>query len=380
MLRNIISFIAGIVGCALIIVAPLFLIKMGQFKAMGAAGAAMVMPPTTVTATNPVSQEWENSLSATGSFVAVQGVTVSAEAPGKIVKIAFEPGASVKEGDLLVQLDTSTEEAQFRAAEANAALAKANLQRAKDLRESKTNSPAELDAVDAQAKAALAQSEGIRAVIEKKTIRAPFNGRLGLRQVNLGQILREGDPITTLQTLDPIFVNFSLPQQRLSQLTAGGPVRVLTDAAPGAPFEGKINAISPEVDPVTRNVRVQATIANREEKLRAGMFASVDVILPTRAKVLAIPATAVLYAPYGDSVFVIDEKKDEKSGKVEKILRQQFVRLGETRGDFVSVVDGLKPEENVVTSGVFKLRPGMSVVIDNKLAPDAQLAPKPKDA
>jgi membrane fusion protein (multidrug efflux system) len=380
MLRNIISFIAGIVGCALLIVAPLFLIKMSQFKAMGAAGAAMVMPPTTVTAAHPVEQNWENTLNATGTLMAVQGVTVGAEVPGKIVKIAFEPGAAVKKGDLLVQLDTSTEEAQFRAAEANAALAKANLQRARDLRETNTNSPAELDAVDAQAKAALAQSEAIRAVIEKKTIRAPFAGRLGLRLVNLGQILREGDPITTLQTLDPIFVNFSLPQQRLSQLAVDGPVRVLSDAAPGATFDGKITAISPEVDPVTRNVRVQATIANRDEKLRAGMFASVDVILPTRAKVIAIPATAVLYAPYGDSVFVIDEKKNEKSGAVEKVLRQQFVRLGETRGDFVSVVEGVKPEENIVTSGVFKVRPGMNVAIDNTLAPDAQLAPKPKDA
>jgi membrane fusion protein (multidrug efflux system) len=198
--------------------------------------------------------------------------------------------------------------------------------------------------------------------------------------VNLGQILREGDAVTSLQTMDPIYVNFSLPQQRLSQLVAGTAVRLKTDAAPTAVFDGKINAISPEIDSVTRNIRVQATIANTDEKLRPGMYASVEVVLPTETDALTIPATAVLYAPYGDSVFVIDEKKDEKSGKVQQVLRQQFVRLGGARGDFVNVVDGLKPGENVVTSGVFKLRPGMNVVIDNTLAPDAKLAPKPKNA
>ena len=380
MLRKTILFIVGLIGCVLIVAGSLFFIKKRQFEAMGAAGAAMVMPPTTVNAAPAKPDNWGSSLSAPGSLDAVQGVTVSAEVPGKIVKIGFEPGAAVKAGDLLVQLDTSTEEAQLRAAEATAALGKANFDRARDLRQTSTNSPAELDAADAQAKQAVAQVEGIRTTIAKKTIRAPFAGRLGLRLVNLGQILREGDPIATLQTLDPIFVNFSLPQQRLAQLAPGTVVRVTSDAAPGETFDGKVNAISPEIDPATRSIRLQATIANRDEKLRPGMYASVEIVLPTQAPVLMIPVTAVLYAPYGDSVFVIDEKKDEKSGKVQQVLRQQFVRLGGARGDFVSVDGGLKPGENVVTSGVFKLRPGMHVVIDNKLAPDAKLAPKPKNA
>jgi membrane fusion protein (multidrug efflux system) len=365
MLRKILLFCASLIGFALLIAGPLFLVKRSQFKAMGAAGAAMVMPPTTVTATPAKEENWENTLNATGSVAAVQGVTIGAEMPGKVVKIGFESGAVAKPGDILVQLDTSTEEAQLRAAEATAALAKANLARARDLRQSNTNSPAELN---------------IRMVIAKKTIRAPFAGRLGLRLINLGQILKEGEAITTLQTADPIYVNFSLPQQRLPQVAVGNPVRLKSDAAPDQIFEGKITAISPEIDPLTRNVRVQATMPNADEKLRAGMFVNVDVVLPTRSTALAIPATAVLYAPYGDSVFVIDEKKNEKSGQTEKILRQQFIRLGETRGDFVAVVDGLKSGEVVVTSGVFKLRPNTPVVIDNKLAPDAKLAPKPKDA
>lgn len=377
--KKIVLFIAGLVVCALVIAGSLFFMKISQFKAMGAHGAAMVMPPTTVTAAPAKQETWGNSLSAPGSLEAVQGVTVAAEVAGKVVKIAFEPGATVQAGDLLIQLDTTTEEAQLHAAEANAALAKANLDRARELRQSSTNSPAELDAADAQAKQALAQAEGYRAIIAKKAIRAPFTGRLGLRFVNLGQILREGDAIATLQTLDPIYVNFSLPQQQLAQLVPGTPVRVTSDAAPGKVFPGEINAVSPEIDPVTRNIRVQAKIANSDENLRPGMYGTVEIVLPTQAPVLVIPVTAVLYAPYGDSVFVVAEQKDEKTGEKTQVLRQQFIRVGGSRGDFVNVVDGLKAGEMVVTAGVFKLRPGTHVVIDNTLALDPQIAPKPKN-
>ncbi len=359
-----------------IIVGGLFVIKQQQFAAMGAAG--FMPPPETVTAAPVKAENWENSIAVTGSFAAVQGVTVSAEMAGKVVKISFEAGAAVQQGDVLVQLDVSTEEAQLRAAEATATLSQLNLTRARELREKNTNSQADLDAADAQAKQAAAAADGIRAVIAKKTVRAPFSGRLGIRLVNLGQNLKEGDPIVTLQTLDPIYVNFSVPQQNLAALTAGGVVHVKTDAAPGETFDGKVNAINPDVDPVTRNVRVQATITNnRAEKLRPGMFASVEIVMPAREAVLTIPATAVLYAPYGDSVFVIDETKDEKSGQLQKTIRQQFIRVGASRGDFVTVTTGLKAGESVVTSGVFKLRAGESVVVDNKLAPNAQLAPKP---
>jgi membrane fusion protein, multidrug efflux system len=362
------------------VLGPLALVRGLQIRAMMAAGQNAGMPPQTVTATQVTAENWENSISATGSLAAVRGVTVGAELGGKVVKIAFESGATVNAGDVLVELDTTTEQAQLRAAEATAALAKANLERARELRQSSTNSPAELDAADAQAKQAAAQADNIRAAIAKKTVRAPFSGRLGLRLVNLGQILKEGEPITSLQTLDPIYVNFSLPQQKLSNISTDQTVRMKVDAAPGEIFEGKITAISPEVDTATRNVRVQATVANRDQKLRGGMYATVEIVLPTRESVLAIPATAVLYAPYGDSVFVIEEKKNEKTGQMEKVLRQQLVRLGGTRGDFVAVVDGLKPGDTIVTSGVFKLHAGMPVVIDNALAPKAELEPKPKNA
>ena len=355
--------------------------KMLQFSAMAAAGASMVPPPEIVTAAAVKADTWENSIAVTGSFAAVQGVTVSAEMAGKVSKISFEAGATVKEGDVLVQLDVSTEQAQLRAAEATAALAQLNNTRSHELREKGTNSAADLDATDAQAKQSTAAADGIKAIIAKKTIRAPFAGRLGIRLVNVGQNLKEGDAIVTLQTLDPIYVNFSVPQQRLSAIAPGVVVRVKTDAAPGDVFAGQINAINPDVDPATRSVRVQAIITNNSaEKLRPGMFASVEIVLPTTESVLSIPATAVLYAPYGDSVFVIEDKKDEKSGKAQKMIRQQFIRIGTARGDFVAVESGLKVGDEIVTTGAFKLRAGMAVTINNALAPEAQLDPKPKDS
>lgn len=354
-------------------------IKTLQIGKMIDQGKAFVPPPETVTAWQIQSQSWVGELAAVGSLTAVQGVTVSAEAPGKIVAIAFQAGNSVRAGDLLVRQDTSVEEAQLPGAEAAVVLARAELDRARVLLVEHAVSQAEYDtalATHSQAEANVAQ---LRAAIAKKTLRAPFTGKLGIRLVNLGQMLKEGEAIVSLQTLDPIFIDFALPQQALSQLKSGIAVRVTTDAYPGETFGGKITAINAEVDVETRNIRLQATVANPAEKLRPGMFARVAVVLPGAAEVLAIPATAVLYAPYGDSVYIIEEHKDEKTGQSGKILRQQFIRLGEKRGDFVAVVSGLKGNETVVSTGAFKLRNGQAVVIDNKLAPTFSLEPKPEN-
>lgn len=373
------KFILTIVG-VIIVVGFIVGTKVIQIRTMVAA-AANATPPIEIVTSAPVHEDsWESIINVTGSLAAVQGVTVSAELAGKVTKIEFEAGTAVKAGDLLVQEDISSEDAQLRAAESSVQLAKLNLDRSKDLLAKTTISQAEFDVTQAQYTQAMAQADGIRAVIAKKTIRAPFAGRIGLRLVNLGQILKEGDAITSLQTLDPIYINFSLPQQRLSLLAPGTTIRVTSDGVPGEAFEGKLTAVNPDVDSATRNVRAQATLANPAEKLHPGMFASVGVVLPAKEKVLAIPATAVIYAPYGDSVFVIDEKKDEKSGQMEKVLRLQAVQLGTTRGDFVAVVTGLKAGETVVTTGLFKLSAGMVVTIDNTLAPDAQLAPKPSNS
>lgn len=352
-------------------------IKLRQFKVMSS--SPMVMPPETVTADRAREENWPRTVTAVGTLVAVQGVTVGAELGGKVSEIAFDSGDRVAAGDVLIRLDTSTEQAQLRAAEAAVDLARINLERTRELLGKQSVSKSEFDSANAQFKQATAEADNIRATIDKKTVRAPFAGRLGLRLVNLGQILKDGDAIVTLQTLDPIYVDFSVPQQLNAVLATGTAVRVSTDAAPDASFEGRINAVNPEIDTTTRNVRAQATISNVGEKLRPGMFANIEIVLPEEQHVLAIPATAVLYAPYGDTVFVIEDKTDENTGKTEQVLRQQIIRLGSPRGDFVDVTSGLKAGEQVVTSGVFKLRPGMAVVIDNTLAPEAKLDPSPPD-
>jgi membrane fusion protein (multidrug efflux system) len=354
-------------------------IKALQIGKMTDQGKAFTPPAETVTSFQLQPQSWTSELAAVGSMTAVQGVTLAAEAPGKIVAIAFQPGTSVRTGDLLVRQDTSVEEAQLPGAEAAEVLARANLERARALLAENAVAQVEYDtALAAHSEAASAVAQ-LRAVIAKKTVRAPFAGRLGIRLVNLGQMLKEGEPIVSLQTIDPIFADFSLPQQALSQLTTGIAVHVTTDAYPGETFGGKITAINAEVDSATRNISLQATVTNAQEKLLPGMFARVAVVLPGSAEVLAIPATAVLYAPYGDSVYVIEEHKDEKTGETGTVLRQQFIRLGEKRGDFVAVVSGLKGHETVVSTGAFKLRNGQTVVVDNQLAPTFSLEPKPEN-
>ena len=351
-------------------------IKGLQISRMIADGKQFVPPPETVTAFEVHIESWESLLASVGSLEAVQGVMVTAELPGKVVNIAFEPGAMVRAGELLVQQDISSETAQLRASEAAVALAKTTLERTRKLLTEKTVSQSQFDNADAQFKQAVAQFDTIRAAIAKKTIRAPFAGRIGIRLINLGQILKEGESIVSLQSLDPIFINFSLPQQQLAQVQPGFTVRVITDVLPDQTIEGKITAINPAVDTATRNIQVQATVANLQEKLRPGMFVNVAVVLPAQDKVLAIPATAVLYAPYGDSVFVVEEKKSEKNRQRVKIVRQKFVRLGEKRGDFIAASSGLNDGETIVSTGVFKLRNGQTVVVDNTLAPEFKLMPK----
>jgi len=373
------SIIFSIVGL-LVLVGILGGIKGLQINRMIAQGEQHAPPPETVTTAAVQSESWPTILTSVGSLEAVQGVTISAELKGKIVKIAFAPGSKVKAGDLLVQQDISTETAQLRSAEASMKLAQLNLDRAEKLLPEKVITRSDYDSEEAQYKQAAAQVAQIRADIDKKTIRAPFAGRLGIRMINLGQNLNEGDPIVSLQTMDPIYVNFQLPQQELSKIQQGFKVKLTNDALPEAGIEGTITAVNPQVDSQTRNVRVQATVANTDERLHPGMFANVAVVLPKPQQVLTIPATAVLYAPYSDSVFIVVDQKGGDQKKSGKVVKQQFVRLGEKRGDFITVNSGLKAGDTVVSTGVFKLRNGQSVVVDNTLAPPFKLAPKPEEA
>jgi membrane fusion protein (multidrug efflux system) len=338
------------------------------------------MPPTTVTSATVKAENWAPELTAVGSAMAVQGATLSMQLPGTVEEVLFKNGSWVEKGDPLVQLDVSSEQAQLRSAEADAELARLAFERAQTLQKGNVISQSEFDTAAATYKQKVATVDNMKSQIEKKTIRAPFSGEAGIRQVNPGQMVQAGQQIVTLTQLDPIFVNFALPQQYLPELKEGLPVRVTTDALPKHQFEGKLTATSPQVDEVTRNVQLQATLANKEHLLRPGMFVEATVILPNQEKTLVIPATAISYAPYGDSVFVIEKRRDEKSGKEGLVLRQQFVRTGEARGDFVAVTEGLKAGEKVVSTGVFKLRNEMPVVIDNKMAPKAQLHPTPPNS
>lgn len=376
MTKKIIFAILGV----LVLIGILGGIKGLQIQRMIAIGSQSTPPPETVTTAVVRSESWEALIASVGSLEAVQGVMLTAELPGKVVRIAFEPGTKVRAGDLLLQQDTSSEEALLRAAKATVALTKIELERSRKLLGKKAVAQAKYDSDDAQYKQAVAQIDGIRASIRKKTIRAPFAGSLGIRLINLGQNLNEGEPIVSLQTIDPIFVNFSLPQQQLAQVKPDLKVRVTTDALPGQAIEGEITAISPEIDAATRNIRVQATVANSQERLRPGMFVNVAVVLPSREEVLAIPTTAVLYAPYGDTVFVVDAKTSEKGVEPVNVVRQKIVQLGEKRGDFVASLSGLDKGETIVSTGVFKLRNGQAVVVDNTLAPAFKLAPKPEDS
>ena len=372
--KPIILAISGIITLVVLI----FGIKVLQIGKM--MSTPMVMPPTTVSSAIVKEEDWAPTLSAIGSVSAVQGAVVSTELGGVVAEIDFQNGGVAKKGDLLMRLDSSAEEAQLHTAQADLELARANLERERNLAERKVVSKQEFDAAQSTFGQKQGAVDNMRSFITKKEVRAPFDGMLGIRQVNVGQMINSGQQVVQLTALDKVYVDFALPQQNLPQLGTGYDARVHADALPGREFKGKVTAINSMVDTVTRNVGVQATLENPDHALRPGMFVKVDVILPEKSKTLVIPGSAVSYAPYGNSVFVIEKGKDPKTGKESQSLRQAFVRIGEARGDFVSVTEGLKAGDVVVSTGVFKLRNGMPVVINNDLAPKPQLNPRPMDS
>lgn len=365
------------IGGLLLILLILVGVKFSQIATMIKVGKTMVPPPEAVTATQVKAEQWRPVRAAVGTLLAVRGVTLGAEVTGTVREIAFENGALVKKDQLLIRLDASAEEAQLQGAQADDALAKQTLERARRLRKDLVNTEADLEAAQARAVQAASNVTNLRALIAKKVIRAPFDGRVGIRQVELGQVVSSGTPIVSLQTVTPIYAEFQLPQQALADVKLGQKVTVAVDVFPGVSWDGTVTTINPEVDPTTRNVRMRATVENKDGRLVPGMFASVEVYSDKVEPVLTVPATSILFAPYGDSVYVLEEKKDA-DGKSELIARQTFVRVGEHRGDFVAVASGLKAGETVVSNGAFKVRNGQPVQVKNDAAP-AQLAPTPAD-
>ena len=359
-------------------IAGLGFIKFKQFQAMAEQFAAMQPPPDAVTTIVAAKEQWSSSINAIGTIAAVQGVTVSADLPGIVDPIAFDSGKTVEKGDVLVQLDTRQEQAQLAGAESALELSRLNHERMEGLVKQDAVSRAEYDAAAATHKQADARIGEIRATIERKTIRAPFTGVLGIRQVNLGQYLTGGDPVVPLQSLNPIYVNFAVPQQDVGDMRIGRTVHITISELGNSEFAGRVSAVDSVVDQTTRNVQVQATLANPGGRLRPGMFVQAQVMLGEARDVIAVPTSAINYAPYGDSVFVVSDLKNPQ-GQAYRGVRQQVVKLGTARGDQIAILSGISAGEEIVTSGVFKLRNGAPIQVNNAVQPGNSKAPTTED-
>ncbi len=386
--RKTVRYLLTIVA-VLLVIGGLATIKYKQISQLIGFGKQMEKagpPPETVGTAVAQSQVWEGDLTAVGSVAAAKGVALSNDAPGIVSQIFFESGDVVHQGQVLLQLDSRVEQAQLASTASRRDLASINAGRTRALVASGAIAPSQLDNDDFALKTTVKDVTALQAQIDRKTVRAPFTGRLGIRAVNLGQYLNPGTQITVLEAIDSVYVDFTLPQQRLSDIKVGMPVRVAVEGASTGPSDGVIAAIDPEVDSQTRSLKLRASVPNKDEKLRPGMFANVSVVLPTQAPQVTIPQTAVIHASYGDSVFVVEDRKDDSGaivpgpdGKPVEVAQQKFVRVGETRGDFVAVLDGLKADEVVVTAGGFKLHNGSPVVVDNSVKPQASLNPHPQN-
>ncbi len=379
-------YVFVVIGLVLV-VGSLVGVKYTQISSLigyGKKAQAAGPPPETVSTAPSREEKWEGALSSVGSITAAKGVTVSNDAPGVVSAIRFESGAVVKQGQVLVELDSRVERAQLASAVARKDLAALNVGRSRALVASAAIPKAQLDTDESLLKSSNADLGALQAQIDRKTVRAPFAGRLGIRAVNIGQYLNPGTSLTVLEAIDAVYVDFTLPQQRLAEVSVGMPVHVVVQGVEGVALDGKIAAIDPSIDSATRTIKLRATVPNTAEKLRPGMFATVSVVLPDRGTVVTIPATALVHASYGDSVYVVEDKKDDKGAPVlgadgapAKIARQQFVRVGEARGDFVVILDGVTKGLDIVTAGAFKLRNGASVVVNNDVKQTPELAPHP---
>lgn len=338
--------------------------------------AGMANMPQTVSAAKAVTSDWQPKIDAVGSLRAVRGAELSLEVPGVVETITFQSGDEVKAGQVLLTLRKEDEEARLQSLEATAALAQITYDRDVKQLKAQAISQAIVDNDEANLRNARAQVAVQKAILDKKTLRAPFDGKLGLRQVDLGQFLSAGTEIATLQSLDPIFVDFLLPQQAVAQISVGEKVRAKVDAFPGRTFEGKITAINPKIDTGSRNVQVRATLANAGQKLLPGMFAAVELDTGAAQRLVTLPQTAVSYNPYGSLVYIVDDKGAGPDGKPQLAARQVFVTTGATRGDQVAILKGVSEGDMVVTSGQIKLRNGVPVVVNNSAVPTNDAAPK----
>jgi membrane fusion protein (multidrug efflux system) len=386
--RKALRILVVIVGL-LLVVGTLGFIKFSQISSlmnMGKEFAKSGPPPESVSSSLAKTDTWQSQMTAVGTVAPVEGVALSNDSPGVVSKIHFESGQLVKQGDVLVEMDTSVERAQLASAVVHHDLAVVNVNRSRALVKEQVSSQAQLDSDEATVKSSATDAQTIQAQIARKIVRAPFNGRLGIRAVNVGQYLNPGTQLTVLQAIGALFVDFSLPQQQLTTLTVGMPVKVKIQDSLGSALDGVIAAVDPTIDSTTRMIKLRASVPNPDESLRPGMFANVAVILPSQGTVVTVPLTAVVHASFGDSVFVVEDKKADSpgakttaDGKAIKNARQQFIRLGEARGDFVSVLDGIKTGDELVSAGAFKLRNNSPILVNNSLQTSPELNPHPEN-
>ena len=355
-------------------------IKYRQVEAAIAAGSSFQIPATSVTTVIAKRETWPSTLSVIGTAAAIQGVTVSADLPGTVDKIHFESGQAVHQGDVLVELDTRQERAQLANMEAQRDLSRIQYGRSEQLVQAGVISKSEFDNAAAQQKATEAQVNDVKAAIARKTIHAPFSGVLGIRQISLGQYLAAGQAIVSLQSVNPIYVNFGVPQQDTPKMKVGRSVRVTSTDLPGIGFNGRITALDSVINEQTRNIQIQATLENPGGKLRPGMFLQVELPLGQSRDVIPLPASAINYAPSGDSVFVVGDMKDEKTGKTYRGARQQIVKIEGSRGDQVAIISGLNAGDEVVSAGAFRLRNAAPVLVNNSVQPSNSAKPNPEES
>ena len=385
------------IGLSLVVIGVLAGTKYAQISSLihfGQAAQAAGPPPEAVGTAVAKGGAWESVLEAVGSVATARGVTISNEIPGVVHAIRFESGAKVRAGQVLVELDAGVERAQLASLQARRDLATNTATRTRRLEAGGASTKAQLDADEAQLKTVSADAQALEAQIQKKTLRAPFAGKLGIRSVNLGQYLNPGTAITVLESLEAVYIDFTVPQQEVARIPVGTPVRiVLPGTQPPQTLAGQIAAIDPNVDPVTRAVKLRASVRDDEkngDKLRPGMFVNVSVVLPERANVVFVPATAIMRAPYGNSVYIVEDRKSDPSGsmtgtmtgpdgKPAKIARQQFVRVGMSRGDFVAIEEGVTAGQEVVMLGAFKLRNGAPVMVNNQTTISPSQTPTPQN-
>lgn len=369
--KSILIAVAAVVGIFLI----LALTKFSQIFAMVQAGKDFVPPPEAVGAYTAQYQDWPNSFTAMGTVEADEGINISAEVAGKVKQIMFKSGEQVKAGTVILIQESGNETAQLSAATARLRLAEANYERMVQLRKKNTVSQNELDTALQQKESAQGDVDNLKTTLDKKVVRAPFDGRLGIRKVDLGQDLAVGTEIVSLQATNRVRVNFPVPQHWLVKMTRGLPVKVQLGDGSDNVVNGEVTAVGADIDPITRSATVQSSLENSKNQFIPGMAVQTQVTLSNPQKVLAVPSASVIFAPFGDTVFVIEKDKEKNVLKA----RQQFVRLGKSRGDFIEIADGIKPGEQVVSAGAFKLTNGQSVILSKTAQPEYKTEPKPID-